>query len=57
MYVPPMRLAVPTVQVNVSQTAAEHPVAALPEFNERLEHVEVVAGVPPVKVAAAAVLK
>lgn len=57
LYVPAARLAVPTVQVMVAATAAEHPVAALPDVKSRAEQVEVVAGDPPDSVAAAAVLK
>jgi len=55
LYVPAARLAVPTVQVRVSSPAAVHPEAALPATKDRAQ-VEVVAGDPPVKVAAVAVL-
>lgn len=56
-YEPAARLAVATEQMMVCITAAVHPVATLPAVNCTLEQVEVVAGLPPVSVAAVAVFK
>lgn len=57
VYEPGARLAVPTAQVMVCITAAVHPLAKLPVVNDTEEQVEVVAGLPPVSVAADAVFK
>ncbi len=53
---PAARLAVPTVQVRVSSPAAVHPLAGVNEVKDKAEQVQVVAGDPTAKVAAAAVL-
>ena len=50
-------MAVPKVQVMVSNPGAEHPVAGMPEVKVRAEQVEVAAGDPPVNTADPAVLK
>ena len=53
---PAARLAAPTVQVMMSNPSAEHPLAGVNEVKDRAEQVQVVAGDPTAKVAAAAVL-
>jgi hypothetical protein len=54
--VPAARLAAPTMQVMVSNPGAEHPLAGVNEVKDRAEQVQVMAGDPTAKVAAAAVL-